>query len=420
MQKKTCQLCLAVIAMSLGWGLRGTIGGGELGAMIPGAMLGLTLGWFLGLKQRNLALLTVGSALGFGQGGAETYGQTIGLLRNSETAAWGMLGLTLKGAHWGLCAAVYLWVADRYQTYRFSQVAFCFALILAGQLAGWWFVNHPKLIYFSDPVNKPREELWFGLILGPFLGALFLSIIDKSMAALRFALFGFLSGAAGFGLGSLWLLVGMNLPEPWNRGPWWKCMEFSFGAILGAGFYFMSSMLGHAKYPFSVEKKAMINPGNFAAGVLVVFGTVAFQSMVPHRMPYQFLAPVLFLLVLAMPGLTWHVALSLTVSGFFIDLLEKFQESGQIGQSEYPILISLIIVLLVAAFVEWLTAKRASDPKVLLLILTFLAVGDWAYGQLQFGREGIAVPLIFIIETFALCFLVLRCQRGISDWVPTD
>jgi len=29
--------------MSLGWGLRGSIGGGSLGAMIPGAMIGLVI-----------------------------------------------------------------------------------------------------------------------------------------------------------------------------------------------------------------------------------------------------------------------------------------------------------------------------------------------------------------------------------------
>ena len=38
------QWCLlGAIAMSLGWGLRGSIGGGSLGAMIPGAMIGLVL-----------------------------------------------------------------------------------------------------------------------------------------------------------------------------------------------------------------------------------------------------------------------------------------------------------------------------------------------------------------------------------------
>ena len=35
-------LALPAIAMMLGWGLRGHIGGGPFGAMIPGAMVALT------------------------------------------------------------------------------------------------------------------------------------------------------------------------------------------------------------------------------------------------------------------------------------------------------------------------------------------------------------------------------------------
>ena len=27
-------------------------------------------------------------------------------------------------------------------------------------------VNAPKLVYFSDRLDKPREELWVGLLLG--------------------------------------------------------------------------------------------------------------------------------------------------------------------------------------------------------------------------------------------------------------
>ena len=50
---------LGAVAMSLGWGLRGSIGGGSLGAMIPGAMLTvfvvLALVTSLMLLRRRLA-----------------------------------------------------------------------------------------------------------------------------------------------------------------------------------------------------------------------------------------------------------------------------------------------------------------------------------------------------------------------------
>ena len=62
--------------MSLGWGLRGFIGGGSLGAMIPGAMLGLALCLLFG-RTRDIGLIAAFAAVGIGFGGQETYGQTV-------------------------------------------------------------------------------------------------------------------------------------------------------------------------------------------------------------------------------------------------------------------------------------------------------------------------------------------------------
>ena len=61
------------VAMSLGWGLRGTIGGGPLGAMIPGAMIGLALCLLLG-REKNAGFVAGFAAIGVGFGGQETYG----------------------------------------------------------------------------------------------------------------------------------------------------------------------------------------------------------------------------------------------------------------------------------------------------------------------------------------------------------
>ncbi|MDX1284844.1 MAG: hypothetical protein R3182_07530, partial [Draconibacterium sp.] len=45
------------IAMLLGWGLRGHIGGGPFGAMIPGAMVALTICMLLELPAKNSAII---------------------------------------------------------------------------------------------------------------------------------------------------------------------------------------------------------------------------------------------------------------------------------------------------------------------------------------------------------------------------
>ena len=50
---------LPAIAMMLGWGLRGHIGGGPFGAMIPGAMVALSIGMLLELPAWAISVLVV-------------------------------------------------------------------------------------------------------------------------------------------------------------------------------------------------------------------------------------------------------------------------------------------------------------------------------------------------------------------------
>jgi hypothetical protein len=73
--------------MSLSWGLRGCIGGGSLGAMIPGMMIGLALCLLLG-RESDADLVAAFGAIGLGLGGQETYGQTVGLSMRPETFWW--------------------------------------------------------------------------------------------------------------------------------------------------------------------------------------------------------------------------------------------------------------------------------------------------------------------------------------------
>ena len=89
------------VTMSLGWGLRGSIGGGPLGAMIPGAMIGLALCLLLG-REQDAGRIAALAAIGVGFGGQETYGQTVGLSLHPETFRWAILGFGVKGAVWGL------------------------------------------------------------------------------------------------------------------------------------------------------------------------------------------------------------------------------------------------------------------------------------------------------------------------------
>ena len=48
-------------------------------------------------------------------------------------------------------------------------------------VVGIHFINEPKLIYFSDPVNKPREESWAGLLFGGLALLAYLCIFEAKL-----------------------------------------------------------------------------------------------------------------------------------------------------------------------------------------------------------------------------------------------
>ena len=65
---------LPAVAMSLGWGFRGFIGGGPLGAMIPGALVAMSISLLLDRSQTGCALAAAFGAVGIGLGGQMTHG----------------------------------------------------------------------------------------------------------------------------------------------------------------------------------------------------------------------------------------------------------------------------------------------------------------------------------------------------------
>src|SRR5210317_273379 len=93
---KSMFVLFPAIAMLLGWGLRGHIGGGPFGAMIPGAMVAITICMLLELPAKTSAIIVVFGVVGIGLGGEMTYGQTLGFLNQPETVWWGTSGTTLK------------------------------------------------------------------------------------------------------------------------------------------------------------------------------------------------------------------------------------------------------------------------------------------------------------------------------------
>ncbi|MBX3437187.1 MAG: hypothetical protein KF861_06835, partial [Planctomycetaceae bacterium] len=126
---------LPAVTMSLGWGLRGTIGGGPVGAMIPGAMITLALCHLLGWN-RHAAIACAFGTIGVGLGGQMTYGQTIGFVRDPETVWWGLLGLTTKGAVWGLSGGLLIGLGLTHRRYKSGELLLGLLLMVLGTAAG--------------------------------------------------------------------------------------------------------------------------------------------------------------------------------------------------------------------------------------------------------------------------------------------
>jgi hypothetical protein len=421
--------------MSLGWGLRGTIGGGPVGAMIPGAIVMLCLCHLLGWRRSLGTVVAIGT-VGIGLGGQETYGQTIGFLRDAATVPWGLAGLTIKGAMWGLSGGVLVGLALMHEKYRPREIAVGLCLMMAGTALGRVLIDEPKLVYFSNRLDKPREEVWVGLTLGALALLTYLAWLRRERISAAFAWGGLAAGAAGFGGGSLFLALGFALAEPYRGWPWWKMMEFTFGALYGLGLGAVCYMLRGAlrrqenetgtaeeSYDFchDLSAAAMI-----AAGLAVAIDGLWLNFTIPFRAMFTIVASLLVVASTTSNRLAWHVALTMTIAGFLRDFLRATLEWKWV---EAPIdswsNVALFALPVAAAVAVAETSRKLTSPLALLALI-------WSgtfFGLVKVGlpREGkglhLFVPAVFVVELLATSALVAAVKPNgsrIGDDTPAS
>lgn len=165
---------LCVIAMAYGWGMRGSILGGEKGAMLPGAFVGLLIARFSGIPalQENWFLLTAAGASGFFFGGCMTYGETLGLTFNgfgTEGFKRGLSGVFIKGFAWFGVAAEMLGiciVAGGGVTYSAVDLIFTYLATIPAYFLGRALFNRPhrpkENVFPKFYFSKTRPEWWGG------------------------------------------------------------------------------------------------------------------------------------------------------------------------------------------------------------------------------------------------------------------
>lgn len=409
--------CLGpAVAMLLGWGLRGFIGGGPLGAMIPGAMVALLLCLILGMDRRTSALLAAFGAIGIGFGGQMTYGQTIGLIVQHETFFRGFVGLSLKGGIWGLLGGAVLGLGFIRKEIQRKDIVVGLVLFLVGLVIGWQLINVPKLIYLSNPHDKPREEIWAGLLFGVVALLGYLGFKGKAGLPLHFAMWGALGGAIGFGGGGLWMCAGKALPELKQMVSWWKLMELTFGFCFGLA-------LGHAawqKRETILAAQATPHPApdcQLAVGASVVsvlvlgLAVLGLEASIDIVCTYTFLGVALLILALYVESLAWQIGLTVTTCAFVYDLTEKFFEQRDLGDSPAK----WGMAALTAVIFGWLAARRQRAAGTIVgwafLLLMWSAVVVSYLKSMQHPRLTFAqgsVELVFTLSAVLLTWMVSR------------
>jgi hypothetical protein len=340
-------IAFPAVAMLLGWGLRGYIGGGPFGALIPGVYVALSLCLLLGYSAEAAAMAALFGAVGIGYGGDMTYGQTLGFLRHPQTVYWGLLGCLVKGGVWGLLGGAVLGVGLTRGQYKYRTLLTALAIMLVAFYAGIKLINEPKLIYFSDRFNDPRAESWAGLLFAAIAFLWYIRSrggIANGDIPLRFALWGALGGALGFAGGALFMVLGTHLPQKWID--WWKMMEFTFGLILGAA-------LGLCAYlhreRLAVAGQDRTSPGASFKPLIPLIGLVIAvfwaESLFPGDNPNSmFLNDIMRLIfsfvffggiciALGMRSITvaWQIAITLTFFHTVLDFVVDLNEPSRFG-----------------------------------------------------------------------------------------
>lgn len=432
------------VAMLLGWGLRGFIGGGPFGAMIPGAMVMLAICMLLDVPLRFAAIAIVFGTAGTAMGGEMTYGQTIGFLRNPGTVWWGFAGTSLKGAVWGLLSGLFIGLGLIFQRVKVKTIIIGFLIFLIGLVIGLKLINDPKVLYFSDPYSHPRNESWAGLLFAAIGLLIFLKIKTRAedfKIVWRFVLYGLIGGGLGFGLGSLWITVGAQYGSRFLIVDWWKMMEFSFGFLLGGFLGFAAWKSNRIDWRLNQKKLITINK-SFATELVsmmfigflmyvaiswlesyldiihtrdgIFYGSLATIGRV--LVNFTFIGCALIMITLRWPHLAFQIAVTLTFCHCVIDLVTDERLFPALQSSPLLMIIitvaaSLVVGLLVAAFQRKQFVLRS---MFLILVWSTTAValvrmfvnGDFSFTQ-DHSLSQVIIGDLFVFNVFVISAIMV-------------
>ena len=276
-------IIFSVFFTSYAWGMRGTTIGGEKGAMLPGAVIGLALACFsdiLIVKENFFVFAALGSC-GMYFGGSMTYGETLSISmskRPAENMKKGLTALFVKGFGWfgafgGIFSVGTLAVSGQFKLYEVICIA---AALPASMLLFYFIFNRPykprenifPKIYFS----YTRPESW-GALIGLFLMCLITVILKKSFFGIIFTVFCAFGGAFGWVAAQLLQVFikhyafdckfkPLQLLSEKRGAESWKAMECTLGAF-GGLFAALGFIVGYNDF-YKLAGKIEINGGIYA------------------------------------------------------------------------------------------------------------------------------------------------------------
>lgn len=247
---------ITAVAMSYGWGMRGTTIGGEKGAMLPGAIAGLMIALFSGspFLLENFFFLSALGSMGMYYGGCMTYGETLALSLASRPAPnmkKGLIAVFVKGFLWfAVFAEIFtLGIAALTGNYfSVKEIIIMFLLMPVVMITFLFIFNRPHnkdekifpKIYFSIS----RKESW-GAMLGLFFLLLVIAIVKRIPFVLEFTVICAIFGGFGWVVAQLaHVFCGRysnDFKNPFLKmfgkrsvSPW-KVMECVLGAFAGLG-----------------------------------------------------------------------------------------------------------------------------------------------------------------------------------------
>lgn len=425
------------IAVSFGWGMRGSLLGGLRGAVLPGALLGMFLALFSGnavVSEKFYIFAAVGaSAMAFG--GNETYGQTLSLIIHRGTDEYnpgkGYIAVFLKGALWQGIAGAFLGIAfsavsGRY--YNGTDIVIVCALIPVIQIIGVQLFNKPynkekgifPRIYFSFD----RREEWGGNLLVLAMLLCF-TLIRKDYYAFFFSIVGIIGGGTGFSTG---MLLFDFVSHPMKNGKrfagrfnkyfgGWKIMEFTFGAVAGllfAVYFVLTKDTLLAERVCNVKEGAPLIESPLtpysrllsyvSLALIPLFKTVyIFEKKLGDHIVDLIERPVLYVfpLILAISG----CELSAKLNSFALIILfaaEKvvFERNRKAGTVRKIILGSVFGVCTAAAVILCILTDIPPVAYVLIYTLYYIAADNIPFKKAE--ASGISVRTYFLLQSVFL------------------